>query len=73
MKITHKANSSSPLAAVIGQLDLGIFLPTTDGRVMYLSDAGMLSPDMNRTLEQVLKENHDRKPVYEGDSITITF
>jgi hypothetical protein len=59
------------IAAVLGANGIWYKL---DGRVVYLSKMGrVMEGESYSTLEGVLKAAADRKPVYEGDSVTIQF
>jgi hypothetical protein len=60
------------LKAVIGEAKAGIFLPTPNGKVYWLSAGGLITEEAG-TLESNLRDSSQRTGIYEGDSITLTF
>lgn len=63
--------SAPKLIAVLGEANLGIFMPTESGATIYINDTGVvetLHEDM--ALQDILEEYEGRTPVYEGSTIT---
>lgn len=77
MKVTLTENPPErELVAVIGSGGTGIFLPVQGGGVQYVDHWGRAKEtrqQYDKTLEEVLKRNLSRKPVYKGDEITLKF
>ena len=60
------------IAALVGYRENGAYFRDGDGFV-YIGNDGYVSKSKANTLEELLKQEYKRKPVYEGDSLTITF
>ena len=69
MKVT---NEDRKIVAVVGTLGMGLFVPSADGRTVFIDSMGIARVEP-KTLRQVLAKSSDRCPVYEGDKITIQF
>jgi len=84
VKLTKEKPDDRPLAAVIGQKGMGLFLslgfisPDINS-VVYLDSDGKITTTSYSSLEKALNDpaaahgSMPRKPLYKGDEITIKF
>lgn len=76
MKVELTNKHSRKLKAVVGWGGQCLFVQTGSG-MGFLSASGSLmaysTEDKNKSLEELLAASDKRQPVYEGDSITLTF
>lgn len=73
MKITVTKNEDRKLKAVIGGDEKGFFIRDTDTTVVYIGASGQIVDRYETKLEDFLDESVGLTPVYEGDTLNITF
>jgi hypothetical protein len=61
------------IVAVQGTCGDGIFLKNTKGRISFVNFHNIVADYSFTSLAEVLRDNSGRKPIYEGDEITIKF
>jgi len=72
IKITE-ASPPRKLIAVVGCGDRGYYLQNGDGTT-YINSSGIVQDQkLAKSLEQVLSENSARTPIYEGDTLELSF
>ena len=72
IKITE-ARPPRKLIAVVGSDNRGYYLRNGDGST-YINSSGVVQDQkLARSLEQVLTDNLARTPIYEGDTLELSF
>ncbi|MCA9313391.1 hypothetical protein KDA08_03670 [Candidatus Saccharibacteria bacterium] len=72
----EKTEKSKKLVAVIGENGKGFFIRSMEypaTKSAFIDSLGRVSTTNADALESLLKTNHLRTPVYEGDEITLRF
>jgi len=72
MNITVNSAPARKPVALLAKSRRGIFIRDRDGYA-YFGTAGFVTKSDTISLEGLMQQDRDRQPVYEGDSITITF
>jgi hypothetical protein len=74
MRVSHTPPDRK-VVAVVGVGGYGFFVPTAGEGSVYINEYGVATSTLaaRKTLSALLLEDRDRKPVYEGDSITLQF
>ncbi len=74
MKVTVNSASEKKLVGVLGADGVTIFLPNQNHNGSYvINSQGKIDPKIEMSLVGLLNSDIKRKPIYEGDSITLQF
>lgn len=76
MKVAHNVSAHERrLVAVINPEGYVWFQSVRDGRIVCLTPRGLVEDSRSSNLEDLIAHDYMKKriPVYEGDSITLTF
>lgn len=72
MQVDLVSKKPRKLVAVLAIDGKGVFFPRMGGECVFIDQNGYSNPE-TQSLERVLAESQERTPIYEGETINLTF